>query len=359
MSKGLKVAIGVVAAIAIPFAAPLIAGAIGASAALAGTALGGFFATAAGAGTAAGSALIGAGLGAGSAALTGRNPLLGAALGGLGGFAGGGGFSGLFGAGAGTGAASVPVATGGEGLVGGAAVGTTVPTAASTVAAGLPTQLAGATTAAGAPVQLAGGIGGAAAPAGASLSSLGSSLASAVNPSNLAQLSAVMYNVSNYNQLDAPRQAALREAAELAATNRGLFEQRVNAAREMMQRAQANPQQAFAQTEMTVQRRLRDATGAEPGAERKAAIEGTRLGVLAAEREQERARGAMSSAAAMLPTQAPQGSAGTTYAAMAADINARGQLATQGANLVTRMFPNEIDRERERSARTAGLFRVP
>lgn len=355
MSKGLKVAIGVVAAIAIPFAAPMIAGAIAGSALFAGTALGGFLA---GAG---GSALVGAGLGAASAAATGRNPLLGAALGGLGGFAGGGGFSGLFGtgAGAGTGAASVPVATGGEGLVGGAAVGTTVPTAASTVAADLPTQLAGATTAAGAPAQLAGGLAGATAPAGASLSSLGSSLASAVNPSNLAQLSAVMYNVSNYNQLDAPRQAALREAAELAATNRGLFEQRVNAAREMMQRAQANPQQAFAQTEMTVQRRLRDATGAEPGAERKAAIEGTRLGVLAAEREQDRARGAMSSAAAMLPTQAPQGSAGTTYAAMAADINARGQLATQGANLVTRMFPNEIDRERERSTRTAGLFRVP
>jgi hypothetical protein len=164
-----------------------------------------------------------------------------------------------------------------------------------------------------------------------------------------------MYNTSNYNELDAPRKAALREAAELAATNRGLFEQRVTAARAMMQRAEANPQQAFAQTEMSVQRRLRDTTGAAPGEERKAAIEGTRLGVLAAEREQERARGAMSSATAMLPTQAPQGSAGTTYAAMAADINARSQLATQGANLVTRMFPNEQDRQRQR----AGLFGLP
>lgn len=325
MSKGLKVAIGVVAAIAIPFVAPMIAGAIGGFVG-AGTALGGFL------GGAGGSALVGAGLGAASAAATGRNPLLGAALGGVGGFAGGGGFSGLFGGGAGA-AASAPAPVIGAGAT-----------------AGVP--VAGAV---GAPLQLAGATAAAAPTAGFSISSLGSSLASAINPSNLAQLATVMYNTSNYNELDAPRKAALREAAELAATNRGLFEQRVNAAREMMQRAEANPQQAFAQTEMSVQRRLRDATGAAPGEERKAAIEGTRLGVLAAEREQERARGAMSSATAMLPTQAPQGSAGTTYAAMAADINARSQLATQGANLVTRMFPNEQDRQRQR----AGLFGLP
>jgi hypothetical protein len=323
MSKGLKVAIGVVAAIAIPFVAPMIAGAIGGFVG-AGTALGGFL------GGAGGSALVGAGLGAASAAATGRNPLLGAALGGVGGFAGGGGFSGLFGGGAGA-AASAPAPVIGAGA--------NVPVAA----------------AAGAPLQLAGAV---APTTGLSLGSLGSSLASAINPSNLAQLAAVMYNTSNYNELDAPRQAALREAAELAATNRGLFEQRVNAAREMMQRAQANPQQAFAQTEMSVQRRLRDATGAAPGEERKAAIEGTRLGVLAAEREQERARGAMSSAAALLPTQAPQGSAKASYDLVAADLNARSQLATQGANLVTRVFPNELDRERERNTRTAGLFRV-
>lgn len=356
MSKGLKVAIGVVAAIAIPFVAPYIAGAIATG--VAGTALGGLGGFFAGAG---GSALVGAGLGAGSAALTGRNPLLGAALGGLGGFAGGGGFSGLFGTGAGAGAGAA--GTGAAGATTGATTGAATGAAGAAGLAPIAPAASSLPTMVTAPPSFAGaGIGGAAASApatGFSLSSLGSSLASAINPSNLAQLSAVMYNVSNYNQLDAARQASVREAAELAATNRGLFEQRVNAAREMMQRAQANPQQAFAQAEMRVQRQMRDATGGEPGAERKAAIEGTRLGILAAEREQERARGTMETAARMLPTEAPRGAAKTNYDVMAADIKARGDLATQGANLVTRMFPNELDRERERSARTAGLFRTP
>jgi hypothetical protein len=358
MSKGVKIAIGIVAAIAIPFVAPMIATAIGGSTLLAGSALSSFF------GGAGGSALVGAGLGAASSAATGQNPLLGAALGGVGGFAGGGGFSGLFGTGANTaGAAGTGAAgTGAAGATTAGGLGTIAPAGAAT---SLPTMAAAPPTFAGAGLSGTGAglAGAAAAPASAatgfSLSSLGNSLASAVNPSNLAQLAAVMYNTSNYNQLDANRQALVREAADLAATNRGLFEQRVNAARSMMQSAQANPQQAFATTEMAVQRRLRDATGAEPGAERKAAIEGTRLGILAAEREQERARGAMSSAAAMIPTQAPAGSARTNYDVMAADINARGQLATQGANLVTRMFPNELDRERERNTRNAGLFRTP
>ena len=73
MSKKLKKILGVVAAIAIPFAAPLIAG----SAALAGVA---------GAiGTTATSALVGAGLGAANAAITGGNVAQGALMGGFGG----------------------------------------------------------------------------------------------------------------------------------------------------------------------------------------------------------------------------------------------------------------------------------
>jgi len=281
MSKGLKIAIGVVAAIAIPFVAPMIAGAIGGSALFAGTALGSFI------GGAGGSALIGAGLGAASAAATGRNPLLGAALGGVGGFAGGGGFSGLFGGGA----AAAPAAT---------AATTAAPAAA------------GAAGAAGAPIQLAGAV---APTAGISIGSLGSSLASAINPSNLAQLALVMYGNSNTDQLDAARRAALQETAELATRDRGLFEQRVEAARRAMQQAEANPQTAYAQTAMSVERRLQEAQRGAPAATqeanmRRAGIEAARLGTAAAQGENIRSASATQTATAMLPTQAPLGYAG-------------------------------------------------
>jgi hypothetical protein len=74
MSKKFKRILGVVAAIAIPFAAPAIASAIGLSSAI---------------GATAGSALVGAGLGATSAAVTGGDVGRGALLGGIGGGIGG------------------------------------------------------------------------------------------------------------------------------------------------------------------------------------------------------------------------------------------------------------------------------
>ena len=96
MSRGVGRAIGLVAAIAMPFFAPAIAGAVGLSTAVTGAAtfLGaGKFAGAIGATI--GSGLVGAGMGAANAALTGGNVGLGALGGGLaGGFLGatGGGF---------------------------------------------------------------------------------------------------------------------------------------------------------------------------------------------------------------------------------------------------------------------------
>jgi hypothetical protein len=77
MSRALKIGLGVVAAIAIPFAAPAIAAKLGAATLLTKVGLG---ATAAGIG---GAALVGAGLGAGVAALTGQNIGRGALMGGL------------------------------------------------------------------------------------------------------------------------------------------------------------------------------------------------------------------------------------------------------------------------------------
>ncbi len=75
---GTLAVLGIVAAIAIPFAAPAIAAALSTSTALAATSFGAFM------GTAGGAALTGAVLGGGLAAATGGNILRGAALGGIG-----------------------------------------------------------------------------------------------------------------------------------------------------------------------------------------------------------------------------------------------------------------------------------
>ena len=80
--KGLKQWLGVIVAIAIPFVAPMISGAIASSGFLGATATG-FFSTVGG------SALVGAGLGGLGAAVTGGDPLRGALMGGLGGYLGG------------------------------------------------------------------------------------------------------------------------------------------------------------------------------------------------------------------------------------------------------------------------------
>ena len=89
---GLLAVVGVVAAIAIPFAAPAIAASIGASASIGAalTTAGISAATAATAGSVIGSAIVGAGLGAVTAAVTGQNvgrsALFGAIGGGIGGY---------------------------------------------------------------------------------------------------------------------------------------------------------------------------------------------------------------------------------------------------------------------------------
>lgn len=93
MSKSVKMIVGVVAAVAIPFAAPALAGALMAS-----TAVPALAGAATALGTAGTSAVIGAGLGAASAAATGgdvgRGALFGALGGGLGGAAKAGSFTG-------------------------------------------------------------------------------------------------------------------------------------------------------------------------------------------------------------------------------------------------------------------------
>jgi hypothetical protein len=85
MSKGVKMVVGVAAAIAIPFAAPYIAGAIGASLGITAASFG----VSAAVGATLGSAAVGAALGAGASAVLGQNIGRGALMGGIGGGVGG------------------------------------------------------------------------------------------------------------------------------------------------------------------------------------------------------------------------------------------------------------------------------
>lgn len=296
MSKGVKTVLGVAAAVAIPFVAPVIAAALPVVAGLG----------------AAGSALVGAGLGAGAGAFTGggRGALLGAAGGGLGGFTGGGGLSGLFGGAGGTTSglfgAGAPAAAGTVGATGATPVGvigglgtTAVPTigaAAAAPAAGLAT----------------GGISG-------TVLELGKQLAGGISVPGLANLAMTMFNKPQEG-LTSAEQAALIETAQLAQTNQNLFNQRVSEAQKLINMGTPNPEQAFADVTGRVERGFREAerTAALRGAstpesrlvsERQAALAGTREGTLAVNRDYERAAKIRQMGVAAMPTGAPAGPA--------------------------------------------------
>jgi osmotically inducible lipoprotein OsmB len=87
MGGSAKKVVGVAIAVAVPFVAPKIVGALAASSMVSGTALGAALSTTAGATV--GSALVGAGLGAAGAAVTGGDVRQGALMGGIGGGFGG------------------------------------------------------------------------------------------------------------------------------------------------------------------------------------------------------------------------------------------------------------------------------
>lgn len=301
MSKGLKTILGIVAAIAIPFAAPVIAGAIGVSGAVGGllgsTALG----------ASVGSGLVGAGLGAGAAALTGQNPLLGAALGGFGGFASGGGFSSLFGSGAG--AADLPAvgaAEIGSGATGAGGSSFMVPGPNGMIPVASPV---GAT-----PLVVEAPISAATTTSGI----LGTIKSFGINPNTIAQLGLTMFNKPP-SGLTAAELAAVRETAGLAAQDENLFKQRVEQARAMLNAATPNPEQAFATTAMQVERQALEATrGGTEFDERRAALDRQRLGAGAVAQEAARANQARVAGLQALPGQAPAGVATRTLPIYAA-----------------------------------------
>ena len=253
--KGIKKIAGAVAMIAAPFIAGPIAGMIGVSGAL-------------------GTALTGAALGGLGAAAAGINPMIGATLGGLGGF-------GAAGAGAG----------GGGGLVGGLFGGGQAAGAAGVAGAGAAAPAAGLAAAAPA--------------AGGFLSGL--------NLGNIAPVAMAMFGKAPQD-LTAQERELLKRNMETAATERGVFDERLGAARSLLQAGEANPERAFAEAQMGTQRGLRDvertaAVSGRPGLQeserRRASIEGARIGTAAVTGEQARAAATTAQGLSALPTSVP------------------------------------------------------
>jgi len=308
--------LGVVAAIAVPFVAPAIAGALGASSMLAGTATGAFL------GTAGGNALTGAVLGGASSALTGGDPLTGALMGGIGGFAGGGGFQNLFG--------QQPLVAGqqavGGGVFGGPGMTTGTPLAqqAGYLQGGASSRLPPAT---GAGAGAGAGFleAGTAAAAAGGQTALQSGIAALTDPNTLARIT-LLATSGDMTGLSAAEGELVnlrrQELQEIAATNQELFDQQVEAARNFMQMAAQNapnPEQAFAETKIATERQLAEQTrglgaGEAALAQRRAAIRGTQTGATAAAAEEARGRqtqtSLMQAGLGALPTSAPEGYAG-------------------------------------------------
>lgn len=253
--RGVKKVVGAVAMIAAPFIAAPIAGMIGVSGAI-------------------GTALTGAAIGGLGAAAAGMNPMVGAALGGLGGFGAAGGFGQL-----GTAARNMF-----GGMVGGGTAG------AGTAAAAAPAA-------------------GVAAPAAAA----GGGFLGGMTLQNLAPLAMAMFGKAPQDLTPEEREL-MRRNQETAATERGVFNQQLEGARSLIQAGEANPERAFAQAQMGVQRGLRDTertaalagrSGMQDAERRRASIEGARLGTAAVTGEQQRAAQTKAAGLSALPTQVP------------------------------------------------------
>jgi len=159
---------------------------------------------------------------------------------------------------------------------------------------------------------------------------------------NAAKLGMTMFNKSP-QQLTAAEQAAVQDAQRLASENQALFAKRVEEARSMWSEGTPKPEQAFAQTGMTVERRLMDAQrGKSPSMQaaeaRRASIEGTRLGTLAVSEDAARSRAARTNAMNALPTTAPTGAAGLALPIYAALDKRRAEYARDLANATGGMF---------------------
>jgi hypothetical protein len=273
MSKGVKAVVAVAAAVAIPMASPAIASAIGLSGAI---------------GAIGGSAAVGSALGLGTALATKQNAFLGAAGGALGGALGGYIY--------GTPAPAPGGAAGAQQLAPG------VNPQSSAVAQAINASVAGSGLTPPAPPT---------APGAGLLQSMKTEMASSPLKSAMSagQLALVLFNKPS-DQLLPHEQQMVAEMAGLASTNKQLFEQRLVEAEGLIRQGTPKPEQAFAQTQSTVQRQVADTTRGAPeprqdAARRAGAIEATRLGTLAAAQDAETAARTRATGVGLLPSSAP------------------------------------------------------
>jgi hypothetical protein len=103
--------------------------------------------------------------------------------------------------------------------------------------------------------------------------------------------------------------AYVEETSRLAGTNREMFDQRVTAARRLLQQGTANPEQAFAQANIGTQRRFREAGLRSDADIRRGEIAGGQAGAAAIPTEYARAATATTAGLNAMPTTAPAGAA--------------------------------------------------
>lgn len=329
MSKAAKKVVAVVAAVAVPFVAPAIAGSIGLTSALAGA---GMSATAA---ATTGSALTGAVLGGAASSFGGGDFGTGAVLGAIGG--------GVSGYGSAARAASVvpegstlAVGPRGEYLAAPGAGVSGPPAPLNLVAAGpggVAAPVAGTAGAAGTAAPATTATGAAAAGTAPTIgTALSSAVAGLTDPATLARVTMLASTSLNDPGADitaglSPQEVELvemrkQELQRIASTNMSLFEQQVMAAQNFLQQAEQqgpNPEQAFAETKIATERQLAEESrglGREQASaiQRRGAIRGATTGATAAAAEELRGRSAqtqlMQAGLGALPTAAPEGYAG-------------------------------------------------
>lgn len=185
-------------------------------------------------------------------------------------------------------AAAAPTTTGGTGLVTGAAPGFSASVSGAGVAA--PSFFS------------AEGL-------GRAVGNFASGLTTPAGIASVGQLAMTMYNRPPQD-LTPEERDYVRETAELASTNRDLFEQRVSAARRLLQQGTPNPEQAYAQARLGAERSFLEGTSRSEEDLRRARIFATERGAAAAAANAASATEATRAGLAALPTTAPVGPAG-------------------------------------------------
>jgi hypothetical protein len=134
-----------------------------------------------------------------------------------------------------------------------------------------------------------------------------------LNLGNIAPLAMTMFGKLPQN-LTAEERELMARNEEIAALERGVFDERLGAARALLQAGVANPERAYAEAQMGTQRGLRDIertaavagrSGLQDSERRRAAIEGARIGTAAVTGEHARAAQTTAAGLSAMPTNVP------------------------------------------------------